>query len=271
VETIAREVHALVAGDVVSDVVVRKRDVLRGATAAQFRRRLTGSRIDRAWRRAKYVVIDFSSGLRVCVQPRFTGALMLASPEHPLPAAEMKYSTLHFLLAGSRALHYVDVRRLGTVDLMTPERFRDHDARLGAEPLAPEFTPSLFSALLRGSSQAVKKFIMDQRKVAGVGNIYANEALWRAGIDPSKPARKVSQPAAEALHREIVQVLSAAVDSRGTSFRDYRDASGNQGEFFSLLNAYGRERQPCRRCGHKLVGTHEIDGRATVFCAHCQR
>jgi formamidopyrimidine-DNA glycosylase len=271
VETIAREVHSLVAGATIADVKVRKADVLREATAASFRRKLIGTRIERAWRRAKYVVIDLSSGLRICVQPRFTGALMLDTSARPLPAGEQRYSTLHLDLEDGRRLHYVDVRRLGTVALMTPERFRRHHASLGVEPLAPEFTPAIFAELLRASGQAIKKVIMDQTKVAGVGNIYANEALWRAGIDPSKPARKVSRSSADALHREIIAVLSEAVDSRGTSFRDYRDASGNAGDFFFHLNAYGRATLPCPRCGRKMIGTHAIDGRATVFCAHCQR
>ena len=271
VETIAREVHSQLAGATIADVHVTRADVLRGANPRTFKKHLVGERIDRAWRRAKYIVIDLSSEYHICIQPRFTGALMIESHDKRLPERERKYSTLHLGFRDSRLLHYVDVRRLGTVELMSPRRFEQHDATLGIEPLAPEFTASLLSALLRGSGQAIKKFIMDQRKVAGVGNIYANEALWRAGIDPSKAARAVGPPAASTLHREIVAVLSEAIAARGTSFRDYRDVSGDQGEFFVRLNAYGRESLPCRRCNRKLVGTHAIDVRATVFCPNCQR
>jgi formamidopyrimidine-DNA glycosylase len=271
VETIARELHEAVAGATITAVAVTRSDVLREVSARVFRRRLVGASIERCWRRAKTAVLDLSTGNRICVQPRFTGALLVQSSNAPLPVEEERYSTLHLSLADGRRVHYVDVRRLGTVALMGPERFERFTSSLGAEPLAPQFTSSLFSALLRGSGKAVKKFIMDQAKVAGVGNIYANEALWRAGIDPSKPARLVTAASAEALHRAIVSVLSEAVVARGTSFRDYRDVSGEPGEFFASLNAYGMAGTPCKRCGKRLVGTHAIDGRATVFCAGCQR
>jgi formamidopyrimidine-DNA glycosylase len=196
---------------------------------------------------------------------------MIESARRPLPKSDLHYSTLGIRFTDGRTLHYVDVRRLGTVALMNPRRFERFLSSLGVEPLAPEFTASLFSGLLRASDQAIKKFIMNQSKIAGVGNIYANEALWRAKIDPSRAASRIPKESAEQLHREIVDVLQAAVDSRGTSFRDYRDANGEEGEFFSKLNAYGRAGLPCNRCGRKLVGTHAIDGRATVFCAYCQR
>ena len=154
---------------------------------------------------------------------------------------------------------------------MTPERFRSYTARLGYEPLDPHFTAAQLSGLLRGSRQAVKKVLMDQRVVAGLGNIYANEALWSAGIEPSRPARGVSSDEADRLHGAIRDVLQRAVEARGTSFRDYRDASGDRGHFASQLAAYGRGGAPCLRCGRRLVETHAIDGRSTVFCFHCQR
>ena len=111
---------------------------------------------------------------------------------------------------------------------------------------------------------------MDQRRIAGIGNIYANEALWRARIDPSRASSAVSDDEAARLYGEIVAVLRESIDARGTSFRDYRDAKGERGTFAAKLQAYGREGQPCFRCGARLIGTHAIDGRATVFCARCQ-
>ncbi len=112
---------------------------------------------------------------------------------------------------------------------------------------------------------------MDQRRLAGVGNIYANEALWQAGIDPSRAGTSISPQEAEALLKALRDVLSAAIVARGTSFRDYRDALGERGGFVSQLAAYGRGGLPCRRCGRRLVSTHAVDGRGTVFCARCQR
>lgn len=268
-ETIARDLDREIRGRVVTGVVVRRPDVLREVDAAELAARTIGARIDRSWRRAKLVVIDLDRGDRIVVQPRFTGALLLSRGS--LPADEAPYSTLHFALDDGRDLHYRDIRRLGTVALMDAERFAAHDAGLGIEPLDPAFSADHLSVLLRASRQAVKKVLMDQRVLVGLGNIYANEACWRAGIDPSRSARAVDADEAARLHAGITSVLTESIAARGTSFRDYRDATGGRGDFERSLAAYGRGGQPCLRCGARLVETHAIDGRTTVLCAGCQR
>jgi formamidopyrimidine-DNA glycosylase len=154
---------------------------------------------------------------------------------------------------------------------MRPARFDTYIGRLGPEPLEKSFTPAVLAKRLAGSRQPIKKVIMDQRKLAGVGNIYANEALWRAKIDPSARADQISDSRIAALHRGIINVLTESIAARGTSARDYRDPFGERGGFASHLDVYARAGEPCRRCGARLIGTHEIDGRSTVFCAHCQR
>jgi formamidopyrimidine-DNA glycosylase len=268
-ETIARDLNREVSGAAIVAVSVPRPDVLRGIGAAALRRRITGARIERCWRRAKLVVLDLSTGDRLVVQPRFTGALLLDAGQ--IDQRERAYATVRLQLSDGRTLFYRDIRRLGTVALMPPARFERYAAGLGLEPLDPQFGPGELSGLLRGSRQAVKKVLMDQRKIAGVGNIYANEALWRAGIDPSRPARSLDAAEADGLHAALTAVLREAVAARGTSFRDYRDASGASGTFAERLAAYGRAGEPCPRCGARLVGTHAIDGRSTVLCAHCQR
>jgi formamidopyrimidine-DNA glycosylase len=268
-ETIARDLDREIRGRSVIEVVVDRSDVLRGATPAELSARVTGRRVDRAWRRAKLVVLDLDSGDRVVVQPRFTGALLLA--RGPLPDSEAPYSTLRFALDDGRDLHYRDIRRLGTVAVMGPARFAEYSATLGTEPLDPAFTESHLSGILRASKQAVKKVLMDQRVVVGIGNIYANEACWRAGVDPSRSARSASPAEAAALHAGIIGVLTESIAARGTSFRDYRDVSGGRGDFERSLAVYGRGGEPCLRCGARLVETHVIDGRTTVLCAGCQR
>jgi formamidopyrimidine-DNA glycosylase len=268
-ETIARDLNAAIAGAEIVAVKVSKADVLREAGKAAFIRRLSGARILRSWRRAKLVVTDLSTSDRIVVQPRFTGALIVETPE--LDPSLLAYSTLKMELADGRALHYCDVRRLGTVTLMNERRFSEYSGALGKEPLDPSFTAEQLSGVLRGSKQPVKKVLMDQRRIAGIGNIYANEALWRAGIDPSRPSNEIREDAALLLHQEIVAVLRESIEARGTSFRDYRDARGERGTFAARLQAYGRDGADCMRCGAKLIGTHAIDGRATVFCARCQR
>ena len=268
-ETIARDLDRAVSGERIVGVVVTRGDVLRETTPEQLSEQLVGATITRCWRRAKLVVIDLSTGDRLVVQPRFTGALLI--DDGGLPEHELLYSTLALQLADGRALHYRDIRRLGTVALMRPERWRADSATYGVEPLDAAFTVEHLSGALRGSTQAVKKLLMDQRRIAGIGNIYANEALWRAGIDPSRPGRSLRVEEIAALHAAITSVLREAIAARGTSFRDYRDASGERGRFADSLAAYGRGGLPCPRCGARLVATDAIDGRATVFCARCQR
>jgi formamidopyrimidine-DNA glycosylase len=267
-ETIARDLDKGVRGAVIESLEVRHADVLREITGPALRKRVVGSTIERCWRRAKLIVIDLSIGDRLVVQPRFTGALLI--DDGNLPGEERRYATVSFGLDDHRTLHYRDIRRLGTVALMNPSRFEQYTRTIGVEPLDSAFTAEHLSSRLRGSRQAIKKVLMDQRALAGVGNIYANEALWRAGIDPSRAAASLSIQETARLRDEIVAVLQASIAARGTSFRDYRDASGQRGSFAEQLQAYGRAGEPCARCGHRLIGTHAIDGRMTVLCAHCQ-
>lgn len=267
-ETIARDLDGEVTGLRITDVVVVRADVLREVDADELRARMTDAEILRCWRRAKLIVLDLSTDDRLVVQPRFTGALLLS--RGPLPESEARYSTMHLALEDGRDLHYRDIRRLGTVALMRPARFDAYVGALGSEPLDPRFTSAHLSVLLRGSRQAVKKVLMDQRMIVGIGNIYANEACWRAGVDPSRAARSLGDGEVAGLHDGIVSVLTESIAARGTSFRDYRDASGGRGDFERSLAVYGRGGEPCLRCGARLVLTHAIDGRATVLCAGCQ-
>jgi formamidopyrimidine-DNA glycosylase len=267
-ETIARDLDREVAGARIETVRITKSDVLREVAPRPFQRKVGGARIEHVWRRAKLVVLDLSTGDRIVVQPRFTGALLIDAGA--LPAGERRYSTIELALDDGRTLHYRDIRRLGTVALMSPTRFAEYTSKLGVEPLDPAFSADHLSALLRASRQAVKKVLMDQRVIAGVGNIYANEALWRARIDPSRAARTVTPTEAAALRDAIVAVLTESIAHRGTSFRDYRDVSGARGGFVERLAVYGHAGDPCPRCGVRLIGTHAIDGRMTVLCARCQ-
>jgi formamidopyrimidine-DNA glycosylase len=268
-ETIARDLDREIRDRRIADVVVRRADVLREVDAAALVARVVGATIVRCWRRAKLVVIDLDGGDRLVVQPRFTGALLLT--RGPLPPDEAPYSTLHVALDDGRDLHYRDIRRLGTVALMNPARFAGYSGALGVEPLDPGFSVEHLSVLLRGSRQAIKKVLMDQRVLVGIGNIYANEACWRAGVDPSRSARTVVADDVARLHAGITSVLTESIAARGTSFRDYRDASGGRGDFERSLAVYGRGGERCLRCGARLLETHAIDGRTTVLCAGCQR
>ena len=269
-ETIARDLHAMVAGARITAVEVLKGDVLREVDAAALTSRLTGATILGARRRAKLVILDLTAGEAIVVQPRFTGALLVEVAPGDISDRDREYLTLSLTLADGRRLHYRDIRRLGTVALFSAAGLATYLAPLGPEPLDPALTAERFSGSLRKSRQAIKKVLMDQRVLAGVGNIYANEACWMARIDPSRPADSLSAAEGATLLAAIREVLTASIAVRGTSFRDYVDASGGRGGFVPHLQAYGRGGEPCRRCGTPLVDSAAIDGRTTVFCWRCQ-
>ena len=284
-ETIARDLDAEIRSAVVqSRTACSRADVLRETDEPAMRAVLVGARIERVWRRAKMIVIDFSGAggvtpevpgpqarvsMHLVVQPRFTGGLLIAR-DRPT-GDDATYICASFGLEDGRWLSYRDVRRLGTVALMSAPRFEEYQQAHGVEPLDPAFTDAVLSVLLRASRRPIKVALMDQRTLAGVGNIYANEALWLAGIDPSREAWSLNTEEISALHGALTDVLTASIAARGTSFRDYRDAHGERGSFVEQLAAYGRAGEPCHRCARRLVGTHAIDGRTTVFCPTCQR
>jgi formamidopyrimidine-DNA glycosylase len=167
-------------------------------------------------------------------------------------------------------LVYRDIRRIGTLLLLGERDWQDYDSSLGPEPLDPTLDAARFGAS-SATPAGGKKVLMDQRKIVGVGNIYANEALFAAGIDPSKPAHRLDADAHARLLGEVQRILRAAIDSQGTTFRDYRTGPAEPGNFQLELAVYGREGEPCRICGTRLAHTHDIDARITVFCHRCQR
>jgi len=269
-ETIARDLDAMLAGARVTGAVVLRADVLREVSGPEFVDRLHGATITRAWRRAKMIIIDLDTNDAIVVQPRFTGALLIESVTDDITARDRNYITLSVALADGRRLHYRDIRRLGTVALLRRAQLDAAIAPLGPEPLDLGLTAERFSGSLRNSRQAIKKVLMDQQVLAGVGNIYANEACWMSYIDPSRPASSLSLDECASLLAALREVLTASIAMRGTSFRDYVDATGGRGGFVPFLQAYGRGGLPCARCGTTLVDSSAIDGRTTVFCWRCQ-
>ena len=268
VETIVRDLRPFLVGRRIGRVRLSHDDVLRGVTRRRLLRGLTGSTIRSVTRRAKHAVLELDSA-RLVIQPGMTGSLTVQ--RQALDPSEAKYAVLRAELGPGEELVYRDVRRLGTLLLLNPRMWEKYSREIGPEPLEDEFTVERFADILRRSRQAIKKVIMDQRHLAGVGNIYANEALFAAGIDPSKAARLLALEDVTRLRREIRRILSAAIASNGTTFRDYRTGTGEAGNFQLELQVYGREGEPCRICGTRLPGTHTIDGRTTVFCHRCQR
>ena len=268
VETMVRGIAPGLEGYQIARVQLRKTDVLRQVTKARLIRTLEGNTIEQVTRRAKHAVFRLSSGDRMIIQPRMTGSFLIH--DTPLTREQMKYAVLICRLNDGRRFVYRDVRRLGTIWLVDEEGWIAYAGRIGPEPLEETFTPFVFADRLRGTRTAVKKAIMDQHRLAGVGNIYANEALFDARLDPSKPTHRLSLDEFARLHAAIVDVLQRALASAGTTLRDYRTGTGERGRFQFELRVYGRAGEKCVQCGSKLVTTHEIDLRQTTFCRKCQ-
>jgi formamidopyrimidine-DNA glycosylase len=269
VETIVRELAPRLTGRILRAPKLFKRDVLRRVSPQRLLATVRRNRITEVTRRAKHVVVRFKSGHRMVVQPGMTGNLLVY--DRRLTVSDRRYAVFVAKLNGKATLVYRDVRRLGRLWLLNEAAWGSYTTRIGPEPLAPGFDATAFAAQFRGTRQAIKKALMDQHRLAGVGNIYANEALFRAGIDPSRPANRLSAEALVRLHREVRAVLSEAIAAQGTTLRDYRTGTGRRGAFQFKLYVYGRGGEPCARCGTILQTTHLIDGRATTFCWRCQR
>ncbi len=263
-ETIARGLERALRNRVIESVEIRRRSNVIAPWGMRVDRILEKETIAHVGRRGKYVVILLGSGRRLIVQLRMTGRLLVLRPgERPPPASHVVLWT-----RGGEGLAFADVRKLGRVRIAG--RHEAWDEALGLEPLAPGFTVGAFTAMLAGRTTPVKVLLLDQRRIAGIGNIYACEALWEAGIRPTRPAKAVSRAAAQRLHRAIVDVLTRAIELRGSSIDDYVDADGDRGGFQDALRVYGKRGMPCPRCGRAIVRT-VLAGRGTWWCRRCQR
>jgi len=274
----ARDIRPHLLGRTILRANLHKADVLRGIRRPAFERGLGSRRVVAVGRRAKHVVVELDDGRRMVVQPRMTGSFgvrgagrgVRKGSRTPRTGDRDPYIVLELTLDSGATVFYRDVRRLGAIFLLNEEQWRRYDAAIGPEPLDRSFTAERLADILAGGKLAIKKAIMDQRRVAGVGNIYANEALWMARIDPSRESRRIAPAEVEALHGAVVEVLRRSIKGRGTTVRDYRTGTGEPGTFQGRLAVYGRAGEQCLRCGRSVVLTHAIDARATYFCPGCQ-
>jgi formamidopyrimidine-DNA glycosylase len=224
---------------------------------------LRGRRIERVWRRGKYIVVELHDDVHLVMHLRMTGNLLLA--------ADAPYTRVRMELSGGDSVLFTDPRRFGTgIVLLGSEARDDYFAeRLGPEPLDPDFTGEALRAIARGRNAPVKAFLLSQERVAGVGNIYADEALWRARIHPLRPVSSLKRPQFEALRDAVVESLQAGIDSRGASIDDFRNPDGSRGVFQDRFQVHLREGEPCPRCG-RPIRKMRAAGRGTYVCERCQ-
>ncbi|HEX2208639.1 MAG TPA: bifunctional DNA-formamidopyrimidine glycosylase/DNA-(apurinic or apyrimidinic site) lyase [Longimicrobium sp.] len=265
VETIVRDLARLLPGSTIRKVEVVKADLIEGDTPEGFAKKIGGKKIRGVTRRAKNIVMDLG-GDRLLVNLGMTGRLLVTRAEDEEPT----HLGVRLALDRGRELRYHDVRRFGRLWTMTDDAWRAWDGQLGVEPLSDAFTAEWLGQAAARSRVAVKTWLMDQARVVGVGNIYASEALFRAKVDPRRSANTLTANEPARVRNGVRQVLTEAIEHRGTTFLDYRDASGEEGAFAARLKVYDREGQPCTVCGTPIERIVQ-GGRSTFFCPSCQR
>jgi formamidopyrimidine-DNA glycosylase len=267
-ETIVRDLRTRAAGARVAGVRVPRPDILApGTSARRLAARLRGRRIHDVARRGKNVVLVFDGELRLVINLGMTGRVVASDATR---AHELRHVAARIDLEGGRALLYDDARRFGRLELCDAERWRALDARLGVEPLSDAFTAERLHALSRGSIVPIRNWLLDQRRVAGVGNIYANEALYRAGVRPTRRARTLTRNETARLRDALRAVLGESIVARGTTISDYRDASGEIGGFDRRLRVYDRAGEPCATC-RAPIKRIVLSNRSAYYCPNCQR
>lgn len=268
VETVRRRLAPLLEGRRFEQVEIADPRLTRPFEPVEVARELEGERVAVVDRRGKYLIVRFESGRALLIHLRMTGSVLHAGrgglPDDPHRRAVVK-------LDDGSDVAYRDVRRFGTWLLLQPAEVDTYlDARVGPEPLADAYKAKQLQAALAKRRAPVKAAILDQRTVAGVGNIYADEALWRSRIHPLTPAATLDADEVRALHRGIRQALQVGIRRQGSTLRDYRLPDGGSGSAQEEFKVYGRDGEPCERCGTP-IDKIRVAGRGTWYCPHCQR
>jgi len=267
VETILMDLKPLLAGRrIVSADCADPSAIKMPGAHGEFCRRVAGTTIVDLHRIAKYLILRLDTGDEIVLHLRMTGRLVY-DPDGEQPATRERVA---LKLDGGGTLRFVDLRRLGTLHLVRDARRLPAIEALGPDPLAPRFTARRLRRLLRGRRSRIKPLLMDQRFLAGLGNIYANEALHCAGIRPTRRAHTITMDEARRLHRAVRRVLRKGVMHGGASTRTYRRPDGSVGRFQEAFEVYDRAGAPCPTCGEPIKRIM-VAGRGTFYCSRCQR
>lgn len=271
VETVRRQAEAYIVGKTITSVVVHEPKVIHGDADS-----LVGAIIKEARRFSKLLVLDCSNSYSLAIHLKMTGRVVYAENNSTNPSWDVSYSTdkhTHFDLSLNHThhLYFYDYRRFGYVDIVPTDAVSQlsYIQGLGKE-FFKDLTVEDFKTVLLGSSRAIKVVLLDQSKMGGVGNIYANEALWTTRIHPQTPAKQISAPQAAALFYALEEVMRDAIGHLGASSDNFRDLLGNPGDAQKHFSVYGRQQQPCLRCTATIQKIF-IGGRGTYLCPVCQK
>jgi formamidopyrimidine-DNA glycosylase len=281
VETVARQLEPELDGRRIESLEVLDERWSRPVPPPEMEEAVAGRTITGLGRRGKYLLLGLSGGQTLVMHLRMTGNLVLVEGEDVLDPsegrrlyeAERSASARHlrtrFVLDDGRELWFTDPRRFGEAFLIDDTDLAGRFAKLGLEPLSPEFTAEALGAMAAGRTAPLKSFLLDQSGVAGVGNIYADEALYRARLHPLSPAGSMKPEHHAALRDAVVAALEAGIDNGGSSIDDYRDGRGERGTMQNEFLVHTREGEPCPSCGGEIVRI-VVGGRSTYFCSRCQ-
>jgi len=268
VETIKRTLDNNITGLTITGVTITMPKIIREPSPEEFSTRITGSEITRLGRRGKYLLVHLTGDQVLIIHLRMTGRLVYSGPGEP-PA---KHTHVVFSLSDGHELHFNDMRQFGRLELAEQQALNQVKGLkdLGPEPLQREFTRSFLRRELKRKRVRIKSLLLDQTFIAGLGNIYADEALHRAHLNPKRVANSLSPREVANLYHAINEVLKEGIENRGTSFRDYVDGDGRKGNYQELLRVYNREGNPCPHCGTAITRI-KVNGRSSYFCPACQR
>lgn len=277
VETVRRGLAPVMEGERIAQVAVNRPD-LRWPFPERMAERLAGARVMQLRRRSKYILADLDRGETLLIHLGMSGRILISGDplgrfvhDHPVPE---KHDHVVFDMANGARITFNDPRRFGAMDLMASAGAEAHPllARLGPEPLGNDFNESYLAAALKTRNMPIKSALLDQKIVAGLGNIYVCEALFRVGIAPQRKARAIAQARLKTLVPAIRDVLTEAIAAGGSSLRDFRQADGELGYFQHSFDVYGREGEPCRTPGCTAHITRIVQsGRSSFYCPSCQR
>jgi len=262
VETITRDLRSTILHKEITSVHIAWPRIIASPGPEEFRSCLVGQRMTSLRRRGKYIVAELSSGDCLLVHLRMTGQLLTQSPK-----VDKKHVHLSIEFTDGTSLYYADTRKFGRLWLTAD--IGPLLGGLGPEPLSPDFTGDELYARLSVRRRRIKPLLLDQHFIAGLGNIYVDESLYGAGIHPLRRANELTHAETFRLHDSIVAVLKAAIDNRGTTFSDYRDARGSPGSNQDHLRVFHKAGQPCPRCGHPIERL-VVEQRGTYVCPVCQ-
>lgn len=266
VESVVQDILPFVEGRTIKKIEIFSHRIIQ-TDEKKFFTEIVGSTISHIERRGKYILINLKSKKILVVHLRMTGGLIFTTPQN---SSSHSYVRIRFTFDDNNQLLYVDSRTLGTMHLIEGKEEIQGLHQLGPEPLSTQFSKVYLERLVEKKRGSIKGTLLDQRNIAGLGNIYVDEALFLAGILPNRETLSLTKKEIKKLHKGIRKVISDALQKGGTTFRDYRNGKGESGQYQERLKVYGREKKECVKCKSEIQKSR-VAGRGTHFCLKCQK